>query len=221
MLCTSTARTTARTKSPTSAVVADSLSIPSLNERGGRSAREPSTWKVQLSSHTREREENIMHWDLASATLSASNGEDTFHFNACLREGAGTNVLKKVTCRSCAPLVEFPRTPLQAANLLYARMLERSQEVTKSPTFCWVTAQCNACTDREVGLNELTYMPEHQAMSKLMGFFTHCAFDHSLGAEPIVRVDYDGISVYAVNLAMGKDSATEAEASWRAHLEVV
>lgn len=155
------------------------------------------------------------HWDLASTSLTVPDLQDTFHFNACLHEGAGTAELKKVTCKQCRTLTEFPRTPLQAANLLRAKMQERTQEATKSLTFCWVTASCNSCTEHEVGLNDLTYTPEYLAIAKIIGFLQHCAFDHMMGAEPIVRVDYDALPVYSVNMAMGKQAATQAEIAWR------
>jgi hypothetical protein len=160
-----------------------------------------------------------MHWDLASATVSASNEAETFHFNACLREGAATSELKKVTCKSCKPLTEFPRTPLQAANLLWTRMRAHHVQDPKSQTFSFVITECNTCT-HEMGLNELSYVPEHQAVNMLMNFLNHCAYEHG-GSEPIIRVDFDGINNFPLALAMGLPARTDAEVKWRKSLEVV
>lgn len=150
-----------------------------------------------------------MHWQLTVNQVNVNTSEP-LTINACLHEGRGTDALKKVTCRTCKEKIAAPATLLQAANL-YWHHIERIQE--KSDFHAALV--CNACLEEFDAINA-QYQDPQERIGRLMSFLTHCAYDHSLGAEPMLSAVWAPLSIYELNRAIGKPAATEYEAKWRA-----
>lgn len=151
-----------------------------------------------------------MHWKIATAVRDQNAADNSaFTFNACMREGAGTQALKKVTCKVCKPLIEQPRTPEQVAAVLYQRVLSETTDAV------WVTLGCNACDCEPVDTQEFTYEAQWVSIGKIVRLLGHVAYDHAVGSEVIVSRHECVFSVYQLNLALGKQPLNNHEDAWR------
>lgn len=152
-----------------------------------------------------------MHWQIATAARDVNAQDNSaFTINACQREGKGTQVLKKVTCKTCKPLITQPRTPEQVAAVLY------NQALTKTDNEHWVTIRCNNCEScAEVDSQEFTYEPQWQSIGRIITLLGHVAYEHAFGTEVRMCVQYAPFSVYELNLAIGKVAQTTHEEKWR------
>lgn len=151
-----------------------------------------------------------MHWKIATAVRDANAVDNSaFTFNACMREGNGTQALKKVTCKTCKPLIDMPRTPEQVAAILYQRVLAETTESV------WVTLECNSCSGDPVDTQEFTYEPQWLSIGKIVRLLGHVAHDHMLGTEVVLTRHECVFSVYQLNLALSKPAATNHEDAWR------
>lgn len=150
-----------------------------------------------------------MHWQVATAVRD-NNALDNraFVVNACQKEGASTQEVKKVTCKVCKPLTKSPRTPEQVAALLYNRV------VTEKSDF-WVTLDCNGCDCDAVDTQEFTYEPQWVSIGRILKLLGHVAHDHALGTELVYSRHEAPWSVYQLNLALGVPSRTQHEENWR------
>jgi hypothetical protein len=151
-----------------------------------------------------------MHWQIASAVRDRNAVDNSaFTFNACQQSGNSTQVLKKVTCKVCKPLIAQPRTPEQVAALLYYRA------VSETDNEHWVTFECNGCECQGVDSQEFTYEPQWVSIGRLITLLGHAAHDHSMGTEVVLSRHETPLSVYELNLALGVPSRTDHEERWR------
>lgn len=151
-----------------------------------------------------------MHWQIATAVRDNNASDNSaFTFNACRQEGKGTQVTKKVTCKTCKPLTVQPRTPEQVSNLLYQTALtETTEEV-------WVKIACNSCECDTIDTQEFTYEPQWVSIGRIVHLLGHVAFDHMMGSEVRVIRESAPFTVYELNFALGKQAGTQHEAAFR------
>jgi hypothetical protein len=155
-----------------------------------------------------------MHWHVPTQDEDRDQ-TGTFWVNACLQAGNATETLKKVTCKPCKALVEYPNTK----QLLAARMLNEyltAAEKVDYFEFGMVSFECNACT-QDLDLSDAVYEHSHLMIKRIIGFLDHCAYAHMGGAEVTKVVKTAMVPAYALNYAVGKQAMTTHEERWRAN----
>ena len=154
-----------------------------------------------------------MHWQLATEVRDVNAQDNSaFTMNACGREGNGTQVIKKITCKSCKPQAASPRTPTQVANLLYQRAL-----AANATEDTWATIACNGCTGcADVDTSMFEFDAQWVSIGKIISLLGHVAYDHAFGTEIDFVLHTTPFSVYELNFAVGKPAQTEQEDRWRA-----
>lgn len=160
-----------------------------------------------------------MHWYIPTENETVNVG-GTFFVNACLGEGnRHTEDPKKITCRACKALFEYPRTPGQTAAKLVQHIIDEQEEGRKSDFF--VEVSCNGCDyDLDVfGWYESEEL--HVLVAKMIHFLSHVAYDHAYGTEVRVTRETTPMSVYQLNLGMGKPAQTTHEEKWRERMGLV
>jgi hypothetical protein len=154
-----------------------------------------------------------MHWYIPTNTVDANEG-GTFFVNACSSDGQRhTEDPKKITCKVCKAIYRRPRTPIQAAAKVLQQVITEQEEGRKSDFF--VTVQCNACPNDVDTFGWYESVEQHHEITKMINLLEHCAFEHVGGAEVLFIRHYTPMSVYELNLAMGKPAMTTHEERWR------
>lgn len=187
--------------------------LASVNDDAQQTCVTPGalTEKSDFLQPDTEQRENIMHWQIATAVrdMNAADNSVPFTITACRREGASTQELKKVTCKVCKPLISQPRSTEQVANVLFARAVQATDNDH------WVTFHCNGCDCSPIDSQEFTYEPQWVSIQRLVTLIHHAAHDHYLGTEVCMSVHTTPLSVYELNLAVGKEPGTMHEEKWR------
>ena len=157
-----------------------------------------------------------MHWYIPTETETVGVG-GTFFVNACLAEGSrGTEVPKKITCKACKALYAHPRTPGQTAAKLVQTIIAEQENGRQEYS---VEVKCNSCDfDLDVfGWYESVEL--HDLVHRMIHFLGHVAYDHTYGADVLLTRQYTLMSVYELNLGLGKPALTMAEDKWRERVE--
>ena len=154
-----------------------------------------------------------MHWHVPT-TLEDANEGGTFYTNACSASGQDhTESGKRVTCKKCKALYQYPNTPELTAAKFYQRIIAE-QEEGRTDDFT-VEVKCNGCDSDLDVFGWLDEAHAHDLIARTVHFLNHVAHEHAWGSEALIVRYYTPYTAYELNYGMGKPAQTQHEEKWR------